>query len=558
MPETIKASEQNVDKIFGNEYVFEIPVFQRPYAWEKEQVDDLLDDLLFAMRRDDAEPYFLGSVVLIKGDSPDSQVVDGQQRLTTLTMLMCVLRELTDDPGVKSGLDTRIRQLADDLAGRPQVVRLSLRRQDRDFFYENVQNSGGIVNLLENPPRRETDSQQRIFENVEHLHKALNELAAEERRRLAAFIILQCYMVIVATSDMTSAYRIFSVMNDRGLDLSATDILKAEVVGAIEGTGQQSVYAGKWEDIEQELGRERFGELFAHIRTVYAKAKQRRSLEEEFREHVLNRHNATEFVDRILDQYDDAYKSVLGLPGGIIASTPQIETCLQSLRRLDNVDWMPPAMAFFHRYPQNQDALERFTKDLERLAYGLFILRTYVTDRIRRYGAVLGDIENGNAIQQENSSLQLRSEEKAGILNTLDGPIYTLPRVPRPLLLRVNNMVTDPDTRVTIESSTVSIEHVLPQSPAEGSQWLEWFPDEEVRISWTHRLANLVLLSHRKNGGASNLEFDPKKTRYFQHGGATPFALTTQVINEKEWTPAVLERRQKELIDKLKAEWQLD
>ena len=485
MPETIKASEQNVDKIFGNEYVFEVPVFQRPYAWEKEQVDDLLDDLLFAMRRDDTEPYFLGSVVLIKGDSPDSQVVDGQQRLTTLTMLMCALRELTDDPGVKSGLDARIRQLADDLAGRPQVVRLSLRRQDRDFFYKNVQNSGGIVDLLENTPRRETDSQQRIFENVEHLYKALTELTAEERRRLASFIILQCYMVIVATSDMTSAYRIFSVMNDRGLDLTATDILKAEVVGAIEGAGQQSDYANKWEDIEQELGRERFSDLFAHVRTVYAKAKQRRSLEEEFREHVLKQHNATEFIDRILDQYDDAYKSVLGLPGGIITSTPQIETCLQSLRRLDNVDWIPPAMAFFHRYPQNQDALERFTKDLERLAYGLFILRTYVTDRIRRYGSVLGDIENGSAIWQESSSLQLGSEEKAGILSALDGLIYTLPRVPRPLLLRLDNLLAD--AGATYDHSIISVEHVLPQSPAEDSQWLCHFrmmSDPTGRIGW--------------------------------------------------------------------------
>ena len=555
MPETIKAGEQNIDTIFGNDYVFEIPVFQRPYAWEKEQVDDLLDDLIFAMRRDDTEPYFLGSVVLIKGDSPDSQVVDGQQRLTTLTMLMCVLRELSDDPAVKSGLDTRIRQLADDLAKRPEVVRLSLRRQDRDFFYENVQNSGGIVNLIENPPRRETDSQQRIFENVEHLHKALAELADEERRNLATFIILQCYMVIVATSDMTSAYRIFSVMNDRGLDLSATDILKAEVVGAIENTDQQNVYAGKWEDIEQELGRERFSELFAHIRTVYAKAKQRRSLEEEFREHVLKRHNAMAFIDRILDQYDDAYKSVLGLPGGIITSTPQIESCLQSLRRLDNVDWMPPAMAFFHRYPQDRDALETFTKDLERLAYGLFILRTYVTDRIRRYGSVLGDIENGNAIQQENGSLQLRSEEKAGILNTLDGPIYTLPRVPRPLLLRLDNLLAD--AGATYDRSIISVEHVLPQTPSEGSQWLCHFSDDE-RSYWTHRLANLVLLSHRKNASASNLEFDPKKTTYFQRGGVVPFAITTQVINETEWTPAVLERRQRELIDKLKAEWRLD
>ena len=173
-------------------------------------------------------------------------------------------------------------------------------------------------------------------------------------------------------------------------------------------------------------------------------------------------------------------------------------------------------------------------------------------------GPCLVTLRASDAIWQDNSSLQLRSEEKAGILNTLDGPIYTLPRVPRPLLLRVNGIVTDPDTRVVIESSTISIEHVLPQNPATDSQWLEWFPDEEVRNDWTHRLANLVLLSFRKNTRASNWEFCRKKAEYFQRGGVAPFALTTQVINEKEWTPAVLERRQKELVDKLKAEWRLD
>ena len=437
MPETIKASEQNLDRVFFDDYLFEIPVFQRPYAWEKEQVDDLLDDLLYAMRRDGDEPYFLGSVVLIKGDSkPDSQVVDGQQRLTTLTMLLCVLRELAQDERVKTSLDSRIRQLPDVVGGRKEVLRLGLRHQDREFFYDNVQNSGGITNLLDNVPKRETDSQERIFENVKFLYGKLAELSAEERTRLAQFVVQRCYLVVVSTSDMTSAYRIFSVMNDRGLDLTATDILKAEVIGDIADSEEQRSYADKWENIEQELGRNRFGNLFTHIRTIYAKAKQRRSLQEEFREHVLNQHTATDFIDRILDQYDDSYKSVLGLPGGIITSTPQVEACLRHLRRLDNIDWIPPAMAFFYHNRCNQDRLARFTKDLERLAYGMFISRTDVTNRIRRYGAVLEDIENGDALWQENGALQLRTEEKTEILNVLGGPIYTLPRVPQPLLLR--------------------------------------------------------------------------------------------------------------------------
>ena len=86
---------------------------------------------------------------------------------------------------------------------------------------------------------------------------------------------------------------------------------------------------------------------------------------------------------------------------------------------------------------------------------------------------------------------------------------------------------------------------------------MEWFPDTDARERWTHRLANLVLLSRRKNTRASNYEFEKKKKEYFQRDGVTTFALTTQVVNKSEWTPAVLEGRQRDLIDQLKKEWRL-
>ena len=112
MPDTIKASERKLKDIFSDAYVFEIPEYQRPYAWTTEQVDELLDDLLHAMRRDDGKtPYFLGSVVIIKGDDAKSQVVDGQQRLTTLTMLLCSLRELAEGT-FQTDLDVYVRQRA--------------------------------------------------------------------------------------------------------------------------------------------------------------------------------------------------------------------------------------------------------------------------------------------------------------------------------------------------------------------------------------------------------------------------------------------------------------
>ncbi|MYF74056.1 MAG: DUF262 domain-containing protein [Gemmatimonadetes bacterium] len=98
MPATIEATELQLLDVFSDKYIFNIPPYQRPYAWTTEQTGELLDDLLYAMGRieqmNEAPPYFLGSIVIIKKEkeNPLAEVIDGQQRLTTLTILLCVLR----------------------------------------------------------------------------------------------------------------------------------------------------------------------------------------------------------------------------------------------------------------------------------------------------------------------------------------------------------------------------------------------------------------------------------------------------------------------------------
>ena len=214
MPESIQAGEKNLDKVFCNDYLFEIPVFQRPYAWTTEEVNELLDDLLFSMDKDDQEPYFLGSVVLDKEENPRSLVVDGQQRLTTLTMLLCSLRELADED-VKSLIDGRIRQKFDPLTGAREVVRVEQRRQDQSFFYRYIQSEGGIQRLLESMPKTETDSQVRICENVRLVHQKLMELSPAERMKLASFIITQCLTVKLEPLDESGTWK--NVPMDRDL-----------------------------------------------------------------------------------------------------------------------------------------------------------------------------------------------------------------------------------------------------------------------------------------------------------------------------------------------------
>ena len=164
-------------------------------------------------------------------------------------------------------------------------------------------------------------------------------------------------------------------------------------------------------------------------------------------------------------------------------------------------------------------------------------------------------IEKREDLFDDDSPLQLSTDEKTDILDRLNGDIYSQVRIRTPVLLRFDSIVGEDGGNV--QHPIVSIERVLPQSPADDSQWMTWFPDEEQRLRWTHRIANLVLLSRRKISRASNYEFDHKKSEYFQRRGTTTLPLTTQVVNESEWTPTVLERRQRELVGALRKSWRL-
>lgn len=568
MPETIKAAELPMVGIFNNNYRFEIPDYQRPYSWTTEQVGELLDDLMYAVGQSNdltnASPYFLGSVVIIKSDTtPKAEIIDGQQRITTLTIMLCVLRELAGEFG--GAIDIYIRAPDEPFAGIKGDFRLTVRERDDKFFQDNIQKVGVMSNFLENPPANLPDSRQRMLENAGHLWKELSKLDKASRDALTSFIIQHCYLVLVSTSDQASAYRIFSVLNDRGLDLSPTDILKAQIIGGIEGESTAS-YTKIWEDEEDDLGRDGFRDLFTHIRMIHLKNKMRRALQDEFWEGVLQVKNgeqlesaeAKSFIDKILKPYSDMYEeiSTSSFQRQADSDNEKINRCLRYLNQLDNFDWIPPVLEFFIRNENSPGALVQFIRDIERLAYGMFIRRANINERINRYADILRVTQNGEELFENESILQLRTEEKAAILQALEGNVYSQLRVRRILLLRLNSLLTEGG--VTPEYPIITIEHVLPQNPHKCSQWVEWFPDDQIRELWTHRLANLVLLSRRRNSAANNREFNDKKVTYFlAKDGVSPFSLTTQVVAEEKWTPKVLERRQKKLIELLKKEWRL-
>ena len=554
---TIEASEKPILDIFCDKYLFRIPSYQRPYAWTTEQTSELLADIRTACGEGgdvaNASPYFLGSIVLIKDPQrPEADVVDGQQRLTTLTILLSVLRDLAE-PKIGAAIHNYICQTGDPIKGTSDVFRLTPRERDAEFFRATIQVEAGTKALPD--VRQFRDARARMVENAMFLRDRLHGLSDDERRRLTMYIAQRCYLVIVAASDQESAFRIFSVLNSRGLDLSPADVLKAEIIGALPAD-KQDAYTAQWEDIEDELGRERFADLFGHIRMIHRKQKMQGTLIAEFREFVPTRKDPVKFIETELSPYADAYEEITDRAFESYQHADEINRQLAHLARLDNFDWQPPAIEVIARRRADPDFILRFVRDLERLAYGLFLMRSDPSERIRRYGKLLGSFQAGDDLFAENAPLQLDAAEKQAIRKSLDGDIYGVTRVRLPLLLRLDEMLSGGSA--IYNTPVISVEHVLPQNPAAGSLWLIDFPTEVDRERWVHRLANLVLLTHRKNSQASNLDFPEKKAKYFStKAGVANFALTSMVLAESVWTPETLARRQAELIGAIEKFWRL-
>jgi uncharacterized protein with ParB-like and HNH nuclease domain len=557
----IVGKEHYLKHIFGDGFRFFIPRYQRPYSWTTEQTEELLDDLWTAHAVDDSpvakkDPYFLGSIVLIKEEhQPTSEVIDGQQRLTTLAILMSVLRHL--QPEGADAISDYLRQKGKIFEGMKDEYRLTLRPQDAQFFEKYVQQEKGLGALEKtNPDGLRNDAQRNIRANAIHLIGKLKNRPPDQLAKFTQFVVTRCLLVAVSTPDMESAYRIFSVMNDRGLDLSHSDILKAEIIGNIPDENQD-VYAKKWEDAEENLGRTAFDELFGHIRMIHAKQKLRSTILKEIREHVKPSAAPITFIDEQLTPYADAFETIKDANYKSAEGAEKINGYLKWLNRLDNSDWVPPAIVALAKHEHDPAWLGDFFAQLERLAACMMIMRYGINDRLERYAEILQALETSDGETALAAKLELTQAEKHKTFSNLNGNLYELTKVRAYVLLRLDTALSGGGA--VYDYPIITIEHVLPQNPNKASKWLEWFPEEGIREAWVHRLANLVLLSRKKNSEAQNFEFDTKKDKYFKSDkGVSPFVLTTQVLGLSEWTLTNLESRQLHLLKKLEALWSLE
>ena len=268
-------------------------------------------------------------------------------------------------------------------------------------------------------------------------------------------------------------------------------------------------------------------------------------------------------MSKVLDRYAEAFAlsgddKQLGTRFG--ARTAQL---VQSLHRLDNKDWLAPLLLAFGQANEGQDIdIPEFVFNLERLAYYLFVLRADVNMRMARYADVLDELDPAAASDKEkkerrerSTGLTLTQSEAFAMFEKLDGGVYLVTRVVKPLLLRLEQ--ASHDGSASYDYPTITVEHVCPQTVADGSQWQQWFPSQEEHADLVHRLGNLVLLNVRKNSSASNYDFETKKSTYFAKDDTCAFTLTAEVRGYDSWSPADIRQRQADVLNRLAKAWRL-
>jgi hypothetical protein len=552
--EKIEAKETPLSNLFSENFMFNIPVYQRPFSWTADNFDALFDDIANAMQNNMAQ-YFLGSVLLQQTSKNVYSVVDGQQRLTALTILLAVIRDATKNDRLKESITSYLYQKDDPFKDIPEVMRVTPWIELKDLFKEYVYKTGGTLEYFSRiiEPKKykdEDDPRYHLWEAIDTFNDKLDGFTEVES--FVKYLLTRVYIVYIKTNSQASAFRLFSVMNARGLPLGPSDLLKSENLEAIADDAKRDRYAQIWRDIEEEIGREEFGSVIAFIRTIKMKEKAELGIYEEFqnifRSGLLTR--GTQFIDYLKEISDIYGEKIIDkeLKTKNVSDNNDYRVSIDNMQRfVPFSEWIPPLLAFHQKF-KSDEALIKFLRKLEKRVVIDWTMGFSGTERMTRLNKIIRLVDETKSLDEALGSIDPASNEELESLSVqINHPrIYSIyqGKLAKYLLLRIDKESWEIEN-FSGYPGLVTVEHILPQNPPSDSKWLASF-NKEQREEWTSALGNLVLLSGRKNSKAQNYDFDKKKQIYNGQKGSG-FKITQKMDDYADWTPEALKKRHQDL-----------
>jgi hypothetical protein len=515
-----------VGDLLASPYHIEAPPYQRSFSWGEQEAGKLLEDITslpdLAAGADNGF-YFLGAMLFIERDPPPPpsrlkpwqrpqvrslEVVDGLQRLTTLTILLCILRDLDPEPP-----NTRVLTAIGGMLGAKSRPRLSLGEPDESFFLKHVR-APGATRLA--PERAHlTGAQRRIIDVRDHFTAALKGYDPADRRKLADFLLERCCIVQMTAPDIDQAHRLFEVINARGKPLARNDILKAELLGRVPEASRPAAKA-LWDEAESHADGD-FEQLFSHIRAMYRLPEGK--VISDIRAIAADAGGAQSFIEHILRPSAAIFDDIRSARHRGSPHSGAISRYLRYLGWHSFADWVPPAMVWWLGRGSDAEGLARFLRKLDRLAFAVRLLGIGGSKRARRFGAVVAAIRDGRDLDGADSPLEVTRQELKTIQHNLRALHDRNAPAAKHLLMRLTEQKAG-GTPFSLAPSELTVEHVLPRKLGPNSQWRQWHPDAAERERSTESLGNLVLVTKAQNDRAGNQDLARKLDVYFNTAGA--------------------------------------
>lgn len=522
-----------------------VPRFQREYAWIDKHVTDLYQDIAAALDGGEAE-YFLGSIVVVGSGGSHLEVVDGQQRLATTTILIAAIRDYFFNANeVDRAVDIERKYLKErDIATQEYTPHLFLNQSDHDFFVKKVLARPSDPERAVAPQR---ESHKRIAraavlasEQVAHITKSKSR-AAERLLRWLAYIHNNIRIIWVLVPDQLNAFRIFETLNDRGLALAITDLLKNHLF---------SVAADRIEEVQQRwtMMISAFDEeelVLSYIRHYWMSVHgvtRERELYQRIKTQVSSKQSAVDLADDLaknaplyqaITNPDEAFEKKYG---------PEARNDMAALNILGMVQMRPLLLAILECFSplEVRKALHRFVAWAVRFVTvgglgGGTLERHYAQRAVEVRQGQHTKARHLTEVMQRvvPSDLEFRtayttvSEPKAKIARYYLRALELAAGAPKPA------KIPNPDT------DAVNLEHVLPQNPSTA-----WGPlPEDLVKAYANRLGNLALLEKKINSSIANQGFAAKRKEL----ESSPFVLTSAVAEYATWGPDEIDDRQAKL-----------
>ncbi|MCS0791649.1 DUF262 domain-containing HNH endonuclease family protein [Cytobacillus firmus] len=560
-----------------------IPEHQRNYAWETAELEDLWQDFKGLINKSfdetrnytvrlDSRPYFLGGIVLTKKDNY-FEVVDGQQRLTTLTIFLKVLRDLTYRI-------TDIHSMAEYKSAIEQIYTysdpfdefepyLNLDDSLNDFFKNYIL----ICNTpeeRENYYRRNTPREGSAAYLVKKAHDFLTEkiniefpqeMAEEELiNKLKCYIqALTRYMCLlkIVVQDRAMAYVIFGSLNKRGKDLSESDLIKNELFKMEENATRRSEIKTKWDSVINTIEDENLTEYIRfHYASKFGSVKPR-DLFTKITSYI-NEVNPNNYINELVEE-SEWYARINSI--GTQYWSNGISEKLKVFKKIDVTHSIPLLLTAAVKHGDEPDTFEKLLDSLITFCIRYFTIGKFtVNDLEREIGLIskyfrtprnpidfspndkpVTKIQNLNDVISYMHTLTPDETFKENIsifmTKSNDLAFYLLNEFEKNKLTGVTPLEHSPSQHV---------EHIMPKNLSRARNRLaEWanVRDDERYDSYKYRLGNLLILESEINQRASNKDFDFKKTCYADSGLYYP----TEIATKNVWDFDEIVARQEEM-----------